>query len=341
MNNCSNNNLYIISFVVGADSGLALLSARSEREAIQILRNSGKYNGFPHKYQILQARNIGLSNSIRSELLMESYINALAAYDAIVSATSKFEGRKGDPGSPGGFGNIDAEVDKNFGEPYVDVTTEGPNDAKDIHFTFHNIRGERGASIVSVEQTSSSDEDEGLNEITITLEDGTESKVYVRNGRTGVTSATASVDDSFGNPVVGLMFEDGELSFSFSGIRGMQGNPGVNNATMLVVDYLPQASAETSQKIYLILNEDTGDYDRYFTQYDGITYSWVQCGSMTVNMEDYIRKDSEVWLTREEFDALPIKDITKTYNIYEEDSDIEVGPASSGSGSADNSSESA
>ena len=95
---CNTNNLYIISFVVGSDSGLAFLSAPTEDAAIQTLRNSGKWNGEPDSYKILQCRNIGMATTIRNELLMESYVNALAAYDAILSATTPYVGPMGPQG---------------------------------------------------------------------------------------------------------------------------------------------------------------------------------------------------------------------------------------------------
>lgn len=137
-------------------------------------------------------------------------------------------------------------------------------------------------------------------------------------GPPGITSVIANVDAICGKPSVTTFLSDQVLTLFFSGLKGIQGNPGVNNATMVVVEELPVASAETIENVYLIYNENTGDYDRYFTQFDGETYSWVQAGSLTINLADYRRKDDDVWLTQEEFDSLEIKDITKVYNIYEE-----------------------
>lgn len=319
MDNCSSNHLYIISFTAGADSGLALVSAALPSTAISILKNSGSHNGNPEAYSIIQCRDIGMSSSIRSELLLESYVNALVAYDVIANAVLKYKGPKGDKGETGGFGVIDAESDGNTGEPYVEIQSDGPNSAKNLHFVFHNIKGESGASIVSYEQTQTSDEPGGVNEITVTLADGTTSKIYIHNGDTGVKAATAEVDATFGNPSIVTSFENGALHFSFSGIRGIQGNPGMNNTTMRIVELpLPTPSSETTQDVYLVYNTTTGDYDRYITQYDGEDYEWVQAGSLTINLADYRRKDDDVWLTREEFDALAVKDITKVYNIYED-----------------------
>lgn len=319
MDNCNTNNLYIISFTAGADSGLALVSASLPSSAVSILKNTGRYNGTPDDYKIIQCRSIGLASAMHSELLLESYVNALVAYDVISNAIRKYIGPKGDKGETGGFGVIDAESDGNIGTPSVEIQSDGPNSAKNLHFVFHNIKGEDGASIVSYEQTQTSDEPGGVNEITVTLADGTTSKIYIHNGDTGVNAVTAEVDTTFGTPSIVTSFEGGALHFSFSGIRGIQGNPGMNNTTMRIVELpLPTPSSETTQDVYLVYNSTTGDYDRYITQYDGEDYEWVQAGSLTINLADYRRKDDDVWLTREEFDALAVKDITKVYNIYED-----------------------
>ena len=86
MDNCNTNHLYVASFTAGGDSGLALMAASSERTAISILKNSGRYNGEPSKYSVIQIRDLGVSSSMQSELLLESYVNALVAYDAICNA---------------------------------------------------------------------------------------------------------------------------------------------------------------------------------------------------------------------------------------------------------------
>lgn len=94
---CTNNNLYIISFLVGTESGLALVSAPDQTTAIQILRNSGSRNCCPEKYTIVQARNIGMTSSGGVELLMESFVNSLAVYDAISKLADKYiKGERGD-----------------------------------------------------------------------------------------------------------------------------------------------------------------------------------------------------------------------------------------------------
>lgn len=95
------NYLYALAFTVGGDSGIALVSARNDTDAMQILRNSGKYNGVPLSYIITKIMNIGLTTTIRTELLFESYVNAMGAFDALIRAVKLLKGDKGDKGDPG------------------------------------------------------------------------------------------------------------------------------------------------------------------------------------------------------------------------------------------------
>ena len=57
------------------------------------------------------------------------------------------DGKKGDDGDPGtaaGFGTVSASVDNNTGTPSVQVTTSGPDTAKNFAFAFHNLKGQPG-----------------------------------------------------------------------------------------------------------------------------------------------------------------------------------------------------
>ena len=52
------------------------------------------------------------------------------------------KGEKGDTGAPAGFGTISAEVGSNVnGTPTVEVTADGDNTAKKLHFNFDYLRG--------------------------------------------------------------------------------------------------------------------------------------------------------------------------------------------------------
>ena len=88
-------NLYVISFTAGKEAGLAMVSAPDDRSAFQILKNGGSRHG--DGYSLQQCRNIGMSTSCTYGLLMESFVNAKEAYDAIVQAANHFlKGDKGD-----------------------------------------------------------------------------------------------------------------------------------------------------------------------------------------------------------------------------------------------------
>ena len=62
----------------------------------------------------------------------------------VVSELSTSVGPKGDPGPAAKVGDVTAEVDDSEGVPSVDVTTSGPDEQKNIHFSFHNLKGRQG-----------------------------------------------------------------------------------------------------------------------------------------------------------------------------------------------------
>ena len=186
------------------------------------------------------------------------------------------------------------------------------------------------AGITSVEVSSDNEGAEGNPTVTRTFQNGVLSIHFSGiKGRTGtrgpagVNEVAIGVDDLPGQARAVATLDDGILSIYFYGLKGDTGEPGTNNAEILVVNALPQTpSTDTLNKVYWVRNSQTGYYDQYVTQRVGNELSWVQMGSTEIDLSDYVRKDSEVWLTREEFDALEIKDTTVTYNIYEVVSDV-------------------
>lgn len=89
--------LYAVSFTVGAESGLALIAAPTERDAIQVLKSSGSRSACSKGYTIIQTRDIGMTAACNFGILMESFVNAMEAYDALVKLANKFiKGDKGD-----------------------------------------------------------------------------------------------------------------------------------------------------------------------------------------------------------------------------------------------------
>lgn len=85
-------------FNAGGDSGIALVSARSDMDALQVLKNGGRFNAEPSTYTVLKYRNIGLSTGLRTEILMEAYTNAEGVYDRLMATVDCLKGDKGDPG---------------------------------------------------------------------------------------------------------------------------------------------------------------------------------------------------------------------------------------------------
>ena len=321
--------LYVISFTVGAESGLAMVAAQDEKTAFQILKNGGSRHS--EGYSLIQTRDIGMSTSCSYGLLLESFVNAKEAYDALVqfgramTGPSGERGEKGDKGDEGRppFDNVNVSVDSASGTPSATSSiVTNPSGTKTLNIDLHSLKGNQGTSISNITQTVISASDEGNNEITIFLSDGRSSKAYIKNGSTGVKDVQVYVDPDPGTPRVVKDFDEGILTMTLYGLKGANGEPGINNTTIEVLDDIedmPAASADTASIIYFVYNDQTEEYDRYFTTYDGSVYSYVQAGSATVDLADYRRKDDDVWLTREEFDAIAVKDNTKTYNIYEEE----------------------
>jgi len=85
--------LYVISFTVGAESGLALVAASSSGDAFQMLKNGGSRYG--EGYELKQIRDIGMTGNCYYGLLMESFVNAIEAYAAIASVANKIQGPRG------------------------------------------------------------------------------------------------------------------------------------------------------------------------------------------------------------------------------------------------------
>lgn len=80
-----------------------------------------------------------------------------------------------------------------------------------------------------------------------------------------------------------------------------------------------EASASTLNTTYLVGEEGSSSKTQYITVDAGDgNYIWLDYGTTDIDLSDYQRKDDEIWLTETEFAAIPIKDPTKTYNVYEE-----------------------
>ena len=112
----------------------------------------------------------------------------------------------------------------------------------------------------------------------------------------GFGTITASVSNTGGTPSVEVNTSGPNtaknISFAFHNLKGAQGAPGVSNADIKVVDTLPEASSQTTGRIYLVETETAGTYARWYTEVDGTTYTWRQLGTTDVALEDYATKDN-------------------------------------------------
>lgn len=107
------------------------------------------------------------------------------------------KGDKGNPGDAAGFGAVSATVDDTSGTPSVDVTSTGPDTAKEFFFSFHGLKGEQGTEgekgdtgeagngIASIERTSGTGAAGTTDTYTITMTDGSTATFQVYNGADG------------------------------------------------------------------------------------------------------------------------------------------------------------
>lgn len=73
-------------------------------------------------------------------------ISEITLSEVRASSSSRIyiKGEVGNTGSPAGFGTISVTVDSNTGSPTALVTSNGPDTAKNLNFSFFGLKGERG-----------------------------------------------------------------------------------------------------------------------------------------------------------------------------------------------------
>lgn len=74
----------------------------------------------------------------------------------------------------------------------------------------------------------------------------------------------------------------------------------------VLVQTLPEPSASTMYKIYLVPNQGEGQdtKDEFITIQEGSTYSWEKIGNTNINLEDYWAKDELTAITTADIDEI-------------------------------------
>ena len=80
---------FVISFTARHQSGMAIVLSSTEREAFACLKQMGQYNGTPNDYVQVAIKNVGKYDGCAYGLVLESYTNAIVAFDAIAALASK------------------------------------------------------------------------------------------------------------------------------------------------------------------------------------------------------------------------------------------------------------
>ena len=96
----------------------------------------------------------------------------------------------------------------------------------------------------------------------------------------------------------------------------------INVGDYVTATALPTASASTMGHIYLIGPDANNNYDRYFTQESGGSYSWVSLGSTQIDLSTYATQ-AEVDQLEAEVHQLA----GKLYGVFADDSDLPEGDA--------------
>lgn len=182
-----------------------------------------------------------------------------------VTVTSALHSSVGPAGTSAGFGEVTASVDGGVGTPSVEVTTSGPNTAKNFAFAFHNLKGQDGSDAEVTSQNIQS------------------ALGYVPVAPSDISQfITKTVDDLTNYYLKSETYTKAEVEALVAGISGV---------SFVVANSLPTASASTMGKIYLIPSADPQTQnvkDEFITLESGGSYSWEQIGSTAIDLDGYV-----------------------------------------------------
>lgn len=98
----------------------------------------------------------------------------------------------------------------------------------------------------------------------------------------------------------------------------------INVGDYITATTLPTASASTMGHIYLIGPDANNNYDRYFTQESGGSYSWVSLGSTQIDLSTYATKEEVSQLQQKVFAFENFATVDED-GLFFVDSDLNIG----------------
>ena len=165
-----------------------------------------------------------------------------------------------------------ASVDGNYGDPSVDVTYE----QHVLDFDFHNLKGN---GIANIEQTTTSTEDGGVNETTITMDNGSTSVMQVRNGGTGGTGPKGEPGDS-------AIFDPstGNISTMKQTTGDDVLSPMSQKAVTKIIDDIKREIVYGETEDEIVITDDTDNYVGHIND-DGAVFKGLRVGDKTSSEE--------------------------------------------------------
>ena len=183
---------------------------------------------------------------------------------------------------------MSATVDSNVGTPSVEVSSSGPDTAKQFSFAFHNlkgVKGEKGDAAGFGQASASVDANIGVPSVEVTVSGPDTAKVFTFTFHNLKGEKGDTVSAQWGT-ITGNIQSQTDLIALISAIPGLE---------IVVVNSLPAASADTMSKIYLVPSADPQSQnvkDEYITIDNGASaqtrYTWEQIGSTAIDLSDYV-----------------------------------------------------
>ena len=188
------------------------------------------------------------------------------------------------------------------------------------------VKGDTGISITNIQQTTTSEEDEGENIITISLDDGTQSTFKVKNGSrgskgetgTGISSVeqTTTSNEDEGENITTITLTDGTQS-TFKVKNGSKGSKGDTGEQGPKGDK-PESSKKTLGNPLLL--DECGEYPLKKFRLNGGDKQETREGSNYFNINDLVKGMGALNVDEEDFVTVSLDNSSGTsqkyYNVY-------------------------